>query len=156
MNLRTAAAALVLAVAASVQLSGVSQAQVDLDCRDFAFQEEAQAEFDRDPSDPNRLDEDQGPDDGIACEALPSRDSVGTATAAPLPPTAPGRTTTMPGRTTAVPTPTRGVDAGTGGAAGGSGGAETAYGLGLAAGAAALTAACVVARRRRHAKRPAE
>ncbi len=117
MNLRTAAAALVLAVAASAQLSGVSQAQVDLDCRDFAFQEEAQAEFDRDPSDPNRLDEDQGQDDGIACEALPSRDSVGTATTAPLPPTAPGQVT-------AAPTPTRGVDAGTGGAAGGSGGAR--------------------------------
>ncbi len=147
MNLRTAAAALVLAVAASAQLSGVSQAQVDLDCRDFAFQEEAQAEFDRDPSDPNRLDEDQGPDDGIACEALPSRNSVGTATAAPLRPTEPGQVTVSP---------SRGVDAGTGSTAGGSGGAETAYGLGLTAGAAALTAAYVVARRRRHPKRPAE
>ena len=37
----------------------------DLDCADFATREEAQAEFDADPSDPNRLDAD---DDGEACE----------------------------------------------------------------------------------------
>ncbi|MGW0565117.1 hypothetical protein ACWDZ4_32115 [Streptomyces sp. NPDC003016] len=155
MNLRTAAAALVLAVAASAQLSGVSQAQVDLDCRDFAFQEEAQAEFERDPSDPNRLDEDQGPDDGIACEALPSRNSVGTATAAPLDTaTAAPVRPTEPGQVTVAPS--RGVDAGTGSTTEGSGGAETAYGLGLTAGAAALTAAYVVAKRRRHPKRPTE
>lgn len=40
-------------------------AQADRDCPDFASQEEAQAVFDADPSDPNRLDRD---DDGIACE----------------------------------------------------------------------------------------
>ena len=40
----------------------------DLDCADFASQEEAQAVFDRDPSDPNRLDADN---DGIACEDYP-------------------------------------------------------------------------------------
>ena len=40
---------------------------------DFQFQEDAQAEFNRDPSDPSGLDEDAGPDDGIACENLPSR-----------------------------------------------------------------------------------
>ena len=40
----------------------------DLDCADFASQAEAQAEFDRDPSDPNRLDADN---DGMACEDYP-------------------------------------------------------------------------------------
>jgi Excalibur calcium-binding domain len=39
----------------------------DLDCADFATQAEAQAEFDADTSDPNRLDADN---DGIACEEL--------------------------------------------------------------------------------------
>lgn len=37
----------------------------DLDCEDFATQEEAQIVYDRDPSDPNALDND---DDGEACE----------------------------------------------------------------------------------------
>ena len=41
----------------------------DLDCADFSTQEEAQAEFDSDPSDPHNLDAD---DDGIACEELDS------------------------------------------------------------------------------------
>ncbi len=44
-------------------------AQDDLDCSDFATQEDAQAVYDRDPSDPNGLDEDG---DSIACESLPS------------------------------------------------------------------------------------
>jgi LPXTG-motif cell wall-anchored protein len=39
----------------------------DLDCADFATQEEAQAELERDPSDPHGLD---AGDDGIACEDL--------------------------------------------------------------------------------------
>jgi hypothetical protein len=39
----------------------------DLDCADFATQEEAQAELDSDPSDPNGLDADS---DGVACEDL--------------------------------------------------------------------------------------
>lgn len=42
----------------------------DLDCKDFATREEAQAELDRDRSDPNRLDRDK---DGVACESLPSQ-----------------------------------------------------------------------------------
>ncbi|OEJ25538.1 hypothetical protein AR457_14760 [Streptomyces agglomeratus] len=114
MNLRTAAAALVLAAAASVPLSGVSYAQPDLDCSDFAFQEEAQAEFDRDPTDPHRLDEDPGDDDRIACEALPSRGEVGTATAVPRPAvtvtttttaTAPASPTTPAATATAAVTP---------------------------------------------------
>ncbi len=45
-----------------------------VNCDDFQTQEEAQAVFEADnPSqDPFLLDEDQGPDDGIACETLPS------------------------------------------------------------------------------------
>ena len=42
-------------------------AAADLDCADFATQQEAQAELARDPSDPNNLDADN---DGIACEEL--------------------------------------------------------------------------------------
>lgn len=41
----------------------------ELNCDDFATQEEAQAELDADPSDPHGLDADA---DGIACEGLPS------------------------------------------------------------------------------------
>jgi hypothetical protein len=40
----------------------------DLDCADFATQEEAQEVLKQDPSDPNYLD---GDDDGVACEDLP-------------------------------------------------------------------------------------
>jgi hypothetical protein len=38
----------------------------DLDCADFATQQEAQAELERDPSDPHGLDADG---DGVACES---------------------------------------------------------------------------------------
>jgi hypothetical protein len=41
----------------------------DLDCNDFQFQEDAQAELERDPSDPHGLDGNDN--DGIACESLP-------------------------------------------------------------------------------------
>ncbi len=41
----------------------------DLDCSDFATQEEAQAVYDQNPSDPNGLD--GAPEDGEACESLP-------------------------------------------------------------------------------------
>jgi hypothetical protein len=51
-----------------------AQAQQDeYDCLDFEFQEDAQEIFDQDTSDPSGLDEDDGTDDGIACETLPSR-----------------------------------------------------------------------------------
>ncbi|MFI1658372.1 excalibur calcium-binding protein [Streptomyces sp. NPDC020472] len=102
-------------------MSGVAHAQ-DLDCRDFRFQEDAQAVFDRDPSDPNRLDEDQGPDDGIACEALPRR---GMQTVPPVGPSATGVPPVNPSAPTlqsAAPVvpgpvaPSRGTRAGIGGA----------------------------------------
>jgi hypothetical protein len=44
-------------------------AQDQYDCASFGSQEAAQAEYDRDPSDPSNLDAD---DDGIACEELAS------------------------------------------------------------------------------------
>jgi len=58
----------------------------DLDCADFATQEEAQAEFEKDTSDPNGLDADN---DGKACEELPSGDGGGEVTMG----TTPGGTT---------------------------------------------------------------
>ncbi len=47
---------------------------VGSDCGDFRSQAEAQAELRGDPSDPNVLGEDDGPDDGIACETYPYDD----------------------------------------------------------------------------------
>ena len=73
-----------LAAALVFPMSGTALAQQDLDCSDFATQAEAQAEFDADSSDPNRLDADN---DSLACEDLPGGDgtSVGDDAAAPAP-----------------------------------------------------------------------
>lgn len=79
----TGAALAVLATAGP--LTGVAHAQGDLDCADFRFQEDAQAVFDLDRSDPNRLDEDQGRDDGIACEVLPHRGTAAVSVPTPVP-----------------------------------------------------------------------
>ena len=68
----TAAAGVLVTAALSLTFSGTAQA-ADLNCSDFATQQLAQAEYDRDPSDPNGLDRD---DDGIACETRPSGGSV--------------------------------------------------------------------------------
>lgn len=47
----------------------------DLDCEDFATQQQAQAVYDQNPADPNNLDAD---DDGLACEdSLPSETDGG-------------------------------------------------------------------------------
>lgn len=116
MNCRTTVGGIALAVASIAAFSGVAQAQTDLDCRDFSFQEDAQAEFNRDPSDPNRLDEDQGPDDGIACEALPRRSGGASTTRQPVGPTA---------------LPSRGAQGGLGGASGPTG-LQTGIGFSLA------------------------
>ena len=67
MRLRKIAAVTVLTAGMSYPLAGVALAQ-DLDCPDFSTQAEAQAVYDRDPSDPNNLDADN---DGTACESLP-------------------------------------------------------------------------------------
>jgi hypothetical protein len=47
----------------------------DLDCADFATQEEAKAALDADPSDPNGLDSEG---DGVPCEDLPSSGAAAT------------------------------------------------------------------------------
>ncbi|MGH3913932.1 MAG: excalibur calcium-binding domain-containing protein [Pseudonocardiaceae bacterium] len=57
----------VVAAALFIGISGTALA-ADLDCGDFATQEQAQAVLDTDPSDPNGLD---GDNDGVACETLP-------------------------------------------------------------------------------------
>ena len=56
-----AVAASVLAASPTVAATGA-----DYDCPDFQTQSQAQAVYDQDPSDPNRLDADN---DGIACDA---------------------------------------------------------------------------------------
>ncbi|MFF4035530.1 hypothetical protein ACFYZ2_38320 [Streptomyces sviceus] len=139
----TGAALAVLATAGP--LTGVAHAQGDLDCADFRFQEDAQAEFDLDRSDPDRLDEDQGPDDGIACEALPRRDTAAVSVATPPP------TPLFTPLTT--PLPTLGVQGGSGGSVGPAG-FERAVGVALAVGGAGLAGAYVVRRRRAANPRP--
>jgi hypothetical protein len=134
MNRRAAVAGIALAVGTLVPMAGTAYAQ-DLDCRDFAFQEDAQAEFNRDRSDPHRLDEDRGTDDGIACEVLPRRSNA----AVPVAPLASARPTVMP---------SRGAQGGVGGAYGPTD-VETAVGLGLAVVSAAGLAYALHRRRGR-------
>lgn len=126
------ATALTLLVTAgpAAPMAHAALARTDLDCRDFAFQEDAQAEFNRDPRDPHRLDQDQGVDDGIACEILPRR---GVTVPSPVP--------------TLSPLPTQGVRGGLGGITGPAD-FEVALGAGLAVGALGLTAGYVRYRRR--------
>lgn len=56
-------------------------AQDQYNCDDFQYQEEAQAVYDEDPSDPHGLDGPVGDESsgtpGIACESLPSRGGGG-------------------------------------------------------------------------------
>lgn len=149
---RTGAIGTLFAIAAIVPLAAPAHARQDLDCRDFSFQEDAQAVFDADPSDPNRLDEDQGPDDGIACEAL-SRRGIISPTTSPSPsfsPTAsPSVSPTAPVTVTPTAAPTRGVRGGLGGAvASGPSDWDVAIGLTFAVGAS-VAAAYAVKRRRR-------
>ena len=73
--------ALLLAAPASASHTG------DVDCSDFATQEEAQAHMDAHPGDPDRLD--GLDDDGRACETLPSAAPSPTPTPTPTPSPAP-------------------------------------------------------------------
>ena len=61
--------------------SAQAQSGDEFDCADFDTQEEAQAEYDSDPSDPSGLDGPQGEASdgtpGVACESLPSGGSTG-------------------------------------------------------------------------------
>ena len=178
MAIRTAitGAALVL-LATAGPMTGSAQAQTDRDCRDFVFQEDAQAAFDRELADPDRPDEDpgrddqgrdesqgwsQGRDDGIACEAPPRQESEPEVLLQPeiapevlLPPeTAPEvllqpETTTV---TVATIAPTLGVQGGTGGSVGPAG-FEQAIGVTLALAGAGLAGTYVVRRRRATGRR---
>ncbi|MFJ1807017.1 MULTISPECIES: excalibur calcium-binding protein [unclassified Streptomyces] len=146
--------AIVTGIAATIMtfapLSGVAHAQ-DLDCRDFTYQEDAQAVFDQDPSDPNRLDEDRGTDDGIACEVLPHR-SVPTlvpATSIPAPvPTGTAIPTSTAVPTSPAPLPSLGVRGGVGGAVT-AGPSRWDIGIGVSLTTAGLLAAAGCVRRRR-------
>ena len=107
--MRRLAVLLVLLVATAAPVHAQTDA---LSCGDFGSVEEAQANLNADPSDPNRLDENT---DGYACETVfgrratngpvPGRAAVPTATTAPGTPTTPttGSTTTA---VTVAPTTT--------------------------------------------------
>lgn len=95
----TVVGACLAVVAALAPLSGIAHAQNDLNCSDFAFQEDAQAVLNMDLSDPNHLDEDRGPDDGIACEVLPRRSSTSAEPVGPTPvPTLASSPSSVPSR----------------------------------------------------------
>jgi len=85
-------------------------AQDILNCSSFTTQEEAQAELNNDPSDPNNLDDDN---DGIACEDLPSgAGTTGTSTTGTTGTTT-GATTGTTGTTTGTSTTRRARTTGT-------------------------------------------
>ncbi|MEU3892131.1 excalibur calcium-binding protein [Streptomyces sp. NPDC029041] len=155
MRRRTGVVGALFAIVAIVPMADPAHARQDLDCRDFAFQEDAQAVFDADPSDPNRLDEDQGPDDGVACEALSHRGIIDPTTSPTSPrPSASPSASPSPRPSASVTTaptsaPSRGVRGGLGGAvASGPSDWDIAIGLTFAVGAT-LAAGYVVRRRRR-------
>lgn len=62
---------------ASASASASASAADQFDCMDFTYQEEAQAVYDQDTSDPNGLDGPIGEgftgEEGVACEDLPSQ-----------------------------------------------------------------------------------
>ncbi|MFJ8594130.1 excalibur calcium-binding protein [Streptomyces sp. NPDC093598] len=152
MHRRTGAIGTLFAIAAIVPLADPAHARQDLNCRDFSFQEDAQSFFDADPSDPHRLDEDQGPDDGIACEALAHRGVISPTTSPhpfPSPFVSPAISPSAPVTASPTSAPTRGVRGGIGGAvASGPSDWDVAIGLTFAVGAA-VAAGYVVKRRRR-------
>jgi hypothetical protein len=84
--------------------------RVGLDCDDYNSQAEAQAALREDPSDPNVLDEDEGPDDGIACETTPyddpARDETPVVAAVGDGASSPPSTTITPTTTITTPPPT--------------------------------------------------
>ncbi|MFC7966976.1 RAD23 family protein [Streptomyces cinereoruber] len=95
MSSRSVVVGIALAVVSVAPSSGVAHAQ-DLNCSDFRFQEDAQAVFDLDRTDPHGLDEDRGPDDGIACEELPGRGTGAVPPPSSSPSAAPSATASRP------------------------------------------------------------
>ncbi len=100
-------------------------------CSDFQYQDDAQAEYDSDPTGNAALDDDH---DGVACESLPRR-AAGGAAVTPVQPAA-----------SAPAAPVGGVATGAGGMAGLGGNGPLAA---LLAGAAALGAVGLGVRSRR-------
>jgi hypothetical protein len=72
-----------LAVLAVLVGASSAYAQDEYDCEDFSTQQEAQATFSQDTSDPYGLDEDPGADDGKACEELASDPNASQGSSAP-------------------------------------------------------------------------
>ncbi|MHC3469914.1 excalibur calcium-binding domain-containing protein [Streptomyces sp. 7R007] len=130
-GIRALATAALTVLVATGPAAVAAHAQTDVDCSDFTFQEDAQAVYNRDPSDPNRLDEDN---DGVACEWLPHRVSA-TSTAA------------------ATTVPQQGVNAGVGGSYGPSD-LDVVAGVGLTVVGVGLATGHVLLRRRRAAALP--
>ena len=137
-----ATAATALAVAYLFTIGPSAAAQQDLNCDDFATQEEAQAEFNRDPSDPNGLDGNDN--DGIACESLPSGSSGGGGGEG----AGSGTIGRSSGGSDSGGTPRGGVETGAGGTASQDSGASS-WGWFAVVGAAAVTAGGVRLRRTR-------
>src|SRR3954452_14904253 len=75
-------------------------------CEDFNSQAEAQQHLRQDPSDPDELDEEEGQDDGIACETFsyenPAKDLTPVTAAIDQPETTSGA---QPGTTPSPPSP---------------------------------------------------
>jgi len=84
---RTVSATVLLAGAVSFSFAGTASAQNQFNCSDFSTQQQAQAQFNKVPGDPSRLDANHN---GIACENLPgvatgSKDTQGDSTGAQTP-----------------------------------------------------------------------
>jgi LPXTG-motif cell wall-anchored protein len=139
-----ASGATLLAVVYLFTIGPSASGQQDLNCDDFATQEEAQAVFDQDPSDPNGLDGNDN--DGIACENLPSggggTTSGGTNAGG-------GGGTNAGGGTDSGRTPTGGVATGAGGMAPQDVGDSSSAWLAVVGAAAVATAGAFRLRRNR-------
>jgi hypothetical protein len=102
--LTTATAVAGLALLGPVTFASAAPLAADLDCKDFKYQEDAQAVYNQDPSDPNGLD--GAPKNGIACESLPKRGQQSTTPTSKTPSTT-TRTHTVP-KSTATKKPATG------------------------------------------------
>ena len=104
--LTTATAVAGLALLGPVPFASAAPLAGDLDCKDFKYQEDAQAVYNQDPSDPNGLD--GAPKDGIACESLPQASrQQSTTTPTSEKPSTTTRTHTVP-KSTATKKPATG------------------------------------------------
>lgn len=129
---------LVMSTVLAAGLVGVASpalASNTLNCSDFEYQEEAQAVYDQDTSDPNRLDE--GGEEGVACEDLPQR-PAGAVEEEEEPTSEPEESEPEESDPEEMAMPSGGVDTGAGGTAGDVTGLLATGGLLAAAGAGGL------------------